>query len=265
MSTEISDESRLFYRRTLEVLNKARLPFLVGGTFALEQYTGVVRPTKDLDLFIRQDDCAAILAALERAGYVTEIRFPHWLAKATQGEQFADLIYSSGNGVCTVDDGWFRHAIAGEVMGMPAWLTPPEEMLWSKAYVMERERYDGADVAHLLWACGPVLDWRRLINRFDAHWRVLLSHLVLFGFIYPGERLKIPPWVLRELLSRLEREVETSDSDRRLCQGTLLSWAQYLGNLKEYGYRDARQEPVGTLTPHETQLVTETFQKEQEK
>ena len=61
---------------------------------------------------------------------------------------------------------------------------------------MERERYDGADVAHLLRAHGDRLDWPRLLRRFGPHWRVLLSHLVLFGFIYPGERALVPAWVM---------------------------------------------------------------------
>ncbi len=59
-------------------------------------------------------------------------------------------------------------------------------MIWSKAFIMERERYDGADIAHLILACGRDLDWRRLLGRFGRRWRVLLSHLVLFGFVYPG-------------------------------------------------------------------------------
>ena len=53
---------------------------------------------------------------------------------------------------------------------------------------MERERYDGADIAHLLRARADQLAWRRLLRRFGPHWRVLLGHLVLFGFVYPGER-----------------------------------------------------------------------------
>ena len=51
---------------------------------------------------------------------------------------------------------------------------------------MERERYDGADVAHIILAYGDRMDWRRLIDRFGRYWRVLLSHLVLYGFIYPS-------------------------------------------------------------------------------
>ncbi|MDC8448805.1 MAG: hypothetical protein LV473_10645 [Nitrospira sp.] len=47
------------------------------------------------------------------------------------------------------------------------------------------ERYDGADIAHLLHVRSEKLDWGWLLWRFDRQWRVLLSHLVLFGFVYP--------------------------------------------------------------------------------
>jgi len=268
MSTVRAPSSRLeahreFYQRSLVVLNEARIRYLVGGAFALEAYTGIARETKDLDLFLRQEDCPAALAALGRAGYATEVRFPHWLAKARNGDDCVDLIYASGNGACPVDDEWFIHAAPGEVLGMPVWLNPPEEMLWSKSYVMERDRFDGADIAHLLRACGPALDWRRLLRRFGEHWRVLLSHLVLFGFIYPCEHEKVPRWVMRELTERLEHDVSAKPMDERVCQGTFLSWCQYLVDIEQDGYRDARHPPAGPLTPEDTSLMTDTLIKEQ--
>jgi hypothetical protein len=33
-----------------------------------------------------------------------------------------------------------------------------EEVIWSKAFVTERERYDGADIMHVLLACAETLD-----------------------------------------------------------------------------------------------------------
>src|SRR6266853_3685632 len=77
----------------------------------------------------------------------------------------------------------------------------------SKAFVMERERYDGADIAHLLHARAEALDWGRLARRFGRHWRVLLSHLILFGFIYPSERTRIPEPPMRRCLHLLEEEM----------------------------------------------------------
>ncbi len=70
-------------------------------------------------------------------------------------------------------------------MDVEVLLAPPEEMIWSKSFVLERERYDGADVNHLLHACGESLDWERLLHRFDRYWEVLFSHLLLFQFAYP--------------------------------------------------------------------------------
>ena len=61
--------------------------------------------------------------------------------------------------------------------------SPAEEMIWSKAFVMERERYDGADITHILRKSGATIDWVRLLRRFGSHAAVLLSHLVLFQFV----------------------------------------------------------------------------------
>ena len=244
-------DTNAFYRRTLHVLSDARVPFLVGGSHALLNYTGIVRETKDFDLFIRQADVDPALEAVRQAGYHTEITFPHWLAKAQQGADVVDLVYSSGNGVCRVDDEWFQYAIEADVLGMPVKIAPVEELLWQKAYVMERERYDGADVAHILRTCAEQLDWDRVLRRFDSHWQLLASHLVLFGFIYPSERHRIPSRVMSNLMSRLQQELDGPPSEERVCRGTLMSRAQYLLDIGRYGYEDARLTPRGNMSPED--------------
>src|SRR5204863_630068 len=95
-------DTNAFYRRTLHVLSDAHVPFLVGGSHAYLQYTGIVRNTKDFDLFLRRDDLERALGALRDAGYRIEISFPHWLAKAYQSGDHVDLVFSSGNGICRV-------------------------------------------------------------------------------------------------------------------------------------------------------------------
>src|SRR5581483_354665 len=145
-----------------------------------------------------------------------------------------NIIFNSGNGCCPVDEKWFEHALPTEVLGIPVNLCPPEEIIWQKAFIMERERYDGADVAHLLRACGDTLDWRRLLDRFGPYWRVLLAHLVLYDFVYPGHPSPIPKWVLQELSGRLQRDSD-SNTDPALCCGTLLSREQYLVDVTEWG------------------------------
>jgi NAD(P)-dependent dehydrogenase (short-subunit alcohol dehydrogenase family) len=110
---------------------------------------------------------------------------------------------------------WFKHAIDAKLLGLRVRLCPPEETIWSKAFIMERERYDGADIAHLLRACGARLD-------------------------YPSERECIPATVLDLLLARLQSESPPAAGAGQLCQGTLLSKAQYVIDVEQWGYQDAR-------------------------
>jgi hypothetical protein len=250
-----------FYRAVV-ALNECRVPFLVGGGYALERFTGIARGMKDFDIFVRPEDCHRVLATLSAAGYRTELTFPHWLGKAFCGEHYADIIFSSGNGIARVDDDWFRYAVDGDLLGVPIKLCPVEETIWSKAYVMERERYDGADIAHLLLVCGENLDWRRLLRRFGPDWRLLLSHIILFGFAYPSERERIPDWVMQELLQNLEEEMSRPSTTERVCQGTLLSREQYLVDIECRGYKDARLFPRGNLTKAETDQWTAAVREE---
>src|SRR6266480_298283 len=233
------DKSDLPHRRSVVALQNTDIPFLIGGAYVVEVYAGVSRQTKDFDLYLRPQHVDLALDALKRAGYKTEKTFPHWLAKAKRGRDCVDLIFRAGNGLCEVDESWLERAHSSELLGSQVNLCAPEEMIWMKAYIMERERFDGADITHILQSCGQSLDWPHLVRRFGPDWRVLLSHLVLFGYIYPGERDKIPAQLMNNLVARLRSERRTAGADR-ICRGTLLSRKQYLMDIHERGFRDAR-------------------------
>lgn len=255
MSPRVSEAAAEFYVDALTRLTGARVPFLVGGAFAFERYTHIVRETKDFDVFMHRADVPGALALLSDAGYHAELTFPHWLAKVRCGPHFIDVIFSSGNGIARVDDWWFANAVTADVLGLPLRLCPVEEMIWSKAYVQERERFDGADVLHLLRACGESLDWTRVLTRFGEHWRVLLAHLVLFGFVYPDRRSAVPSWVIEELTRSLADD-GAEEPSTNLCNGALLSREQYLYDLEHFGYGDPRLEPRGRLTKEEAAIWT---------
>ena len=241
-----------FYRRTLHVLSDAAVPFLVGGSHAFLEYTGIVRNTKDFDLFLRRSDVERAMEALRGAGYRTELTFPHWLAKAWRDDDFVDLVFSSGNGMCVVDDGWFEHAVETQVLGMPVKIVPCEELLWQKCFVMERERFDGADVMHILRARAPMLHWPRLSERFGSYWPLLYAYLVLFTFVYPGEIALVPSAVLDDFAQRhLALRSSSATATDRVCQGTLVSRAQYVMDIGQYGYADARLAPRGGMSPED--------------
>jgi hypothetical protein len=239
------------YRKALNAVVKSEVPFLVGGGYALECYTGLGRPARDFDLFVRRRDIRALLDALAAEGLRTDMVFPHWLAKVYIDGDCIDLIFSSGNAVAEVDDEWFRHSLPNTMLGHSVRLCPPEEMIWSKAFIMERERYDGADIAHLIRACGERLDWRRLLDRFGPDWRVLLSHLTLFGYIYPADRHVVPSWLIPALTQRLESELRQPTLPKRICRGTLLSRQQFLTDVRRWGYIDGRLQPHGRMMPED--------------
>src|SRR5438552_1851 len=110
---KLSPATREFYQHALATLHKASVPFLVGGSYAVEAYTSSGRQVNDLDVFVCPPAKAA-LTALAEAGYNTELVFPHWLAKVGCGADFIDIIFSSGNGLCGVDETWFAYSVDAE-------------------------------------------------------------------------------------------------------------------------------------------------------
>ncbi len=243
----LAESSIRFYRHALAILTESDIPHLVGGAYAYARYTGIERHTKDFDVFIRREDFDRAAWAFRKAGYKAEMTFPFWLGKAFFNEDFVDLIWSAGNGVAVVDDRWFEHAVKDQVFGVDTQLIPAEEMIWSKGLIMERERFDGADVAHVFRAVGDRLDWNRLLERYGVYWRALYAHLVMFGFIYPSDRDKVPAWVMDELAKRMHDETQAGATGEKVCYGTIISRQQYLKDVGDWGYSDARLVH-GTMT-----------------
>lgn len=120
---------------------------------------------------------------------------------------------------------------------------------------MERERFDGADVAHTLKACGDTLDWNRLVKRFGSDWRVLWSHLILFGFIFPSKRNLIPLQLVKEFAARVLKEQSEPWVGDPVCNGTLLSRIQYELDLRVFS--DARKAVRSEMSNEEIQRWVE--------
>jgi hypothetical protein len=260
LEDEVAPATADFYRRVLRTLTDADVPFLVGGAFAHACFTGIRRSTKDLDLFIMRRDYDRVVALVQQQGWKAEMTYPHWLAKIYHGEDFVDLIFNSGNGLTPVDERWFHDNGQADVLGVPVRVANMEDSMLSKAFIMERERYDGADIAHLIQANAEHIDWAGLLDRFGAHWRVLLAHLVLFGFIYPGERHRVPGWLMAKLVSRLAAETHSPPlADPKVCGGTLLSREQYLHDVEKMGYVDGRLTNASTMTAHDVEIWTEAI------
>lgn len=234
------------YRRALSALRASKLPFAVGGAYALGVHTGIHRETKDLDIFTLPRHAGDVLKLFADLGFPSKLIARHWLGKVTWEDAVVDIIFGFRNGISQVDESWIARAREAPLFETPVPILAAEEMIWSKAFVMERTRYDGADILHLLRAGAATLDWPRLVILFGPYWALLLHYLVLFTFVYPAERSKVPDWLVRDLTIRWQLLDDLQGPE--ICQGTLLSHLQYLHDVGPRGLLDARIEPLGSLT-----------------
>lgn len=200
---------------------------MVGGGLSVVNQSDVDRPTKDLDLFVKAGDYPKILTLFQLAGFKVKIPDERWLAKAMKGKHQVDLIFSSPNYQNPVDDTWFINAKEIRLLGQKVKLLPVEEVIWCKAYVQDRTWYDGADINHLILSQAEHIDWKRLLQRMEHHWEILLGLLLNFRFVYPSERGNVPKWLMEELISRLQNQLFNPIPTDKICRGPLLSRTQY--------------------------------------
>ena len=227
-----------FYAKVLRELLDANIPFLVAGGFAVSAYTGVDRATKDLDLFTTAGVFPRLLSFLQAKGYRIAIEDERWIGKIHCNGHFIDVIFSSANGMVPVQEAWFEHARDMEVFGMRVPVLSPTEMIWSKALIKDRDRYDGADIANLILRQHEAIDWKRLLAHMDAHWEILLCLLLNFRWVFPSERDRIPRWLIEELIRRLTQQLELPQPQRKVCRGRLFSRSDYKHAIEEWGFAD---------------------------
>lgn len=240
----IPDAERDVYKRALEAVNAAGVPYIVAGAYAIYEHTGIYRKTKDLDLFFEPTAVVPAARALRDAGFRTRLEDPHWLAKATLGDYFVDVIFGMGNGVAFVDEGWIRHSRSGILAATPVRIAPAEELIWHRLFISERHRHDVADVLHLILCLGDTLDWDRLVKRVADNWPLLLAQLVLFSYVYPGHRSNVPAWVYEQLFERARTAVHRDAEDLDFTRGPLISQFSFTIDVREWGFRDPRTELV---------------------
>ncbi len=231
-------EAQEFYLDVLRILNENELPYMLGGGFAMFNYTGIVRDSKDLDIFCKPSEYPKILKVIAEHGYETELTDVRWLAKIHKNGEYIDIIFDTVNNICTVDNSWYEHAQEGEYAGVPVKFLPLVELIWCKLYVQNRERYDGSDINHMLLKQGKEMDWKRLLFRMDQHWHLLLSQLLIFQFVYPADYTEIvPKWLFDELIDRAKEQYDIPSSTEKVCRGPVIDQTQYEVDIKLWNYK----------------------------
>lgn len=236
MPNNNKDEAEAFYSKILKIINSSNIPFMIGGGLAVNKYTNIKYPVKDLDIFCKAGDYPKILNELEKSGVEIKILDERWLAQAWYKTYNVDLLFASPNYITKVDDSWFEHAQDLTLYGSKVKVIPKEELVWCKAYVQDRGRFDGADINHIILFSGKQFDWKRLLMRMENHWEILFSILINFRFVYPSERSIIPNWLIKELVTRLLNQINNPIPRDRISRGPLLSRTQYKIDLTDFGF-----------------------------
>lgn len=230
----IPKEQERLFREVLTLLQERQIPFVVAGAFALQAHTGICRNTKDLDLFLTSANADAALNSLRDEGFECEVCDPVWLFKAHRNGFFVDLITGMSNGAIAVDDSWIERATLAEIHGVQTKVLGPEELLASKLFVTRRERFDGADIAHIIYGTKGELDWSRVLSLAGEHWELLFWALVLFRYAYPAQTSYVPQRLWCDLLVRFQNAVFHPDSSAKF-RGSLIDDKMFAIDVREWG------------------------------
>lgn len=246
----IPEEEREVYRRALQALNDAPVPYVVAGAYAIYEHTGIYRQTKDLDIFVEPTAMLPAARALHDAGFVMRLEDLHWLAKGFIGDRFVDLIYGMGNAVAFIDNDWVKYSRSGVLAAQPVRIAPAEELIWHRLFINERHRHDMSDIVHLLLCVADTLDWKRLMARVGPHWPLLLAQLQMFSYVYPGYRSNVPSWVIEQLIEQARANIGRDEEDADLTWGPMISRFSFAIDVREWGFADPRGEMVRQARTH---------------
>lgn len=241
-----SDKQESLFREVIDLMEQKRVPFVISGAFALHEHTGIWRDTKDLDLFLPTREVGRALEILEKDGFETEILDVVWLAKAKRDGFFVDLITGMSNGVIRVDYSWIRHASRAQVFGRSVRVLAPEELIASKIFVTRRERFDGADICHVIYGTRGKIDWQRLLVLVGDHWEMLFWQLVLYHYTYPADTGYVPGEIWDELLNRFKVELAHPNTGAAF-RGSLIDEKMFAIDVAEWGKRDILEEQRSKL------------------
>jgi hypothetical protein len=202
-SHRLPEEEWRVYQRVAQEARGAGVRFGFGGAFATAVYTGELRNTKDFDFYILPEDREAMKEAISRAGLTDYFdRRPYdrsWIYRASTGDVLVDAIWAMANQRAIVDPQWLSLGPLVEIRGEQMRAIPIEELIWSKLYVLQRDRSDWGDVLNLIGAQAQSIDWERLIDRIAVDAPLLAGALSVFAWLDPARARGIPVAVWQQL------------------------------------------------------------------
>jgi hypothetical protein len=190
------------YRRVIAAARERGIPFAIGGGLAAMTYAEQWRNTKDLDIYSLSSDKARLIQLLSELGladyYEIEAYDRKWIYRSHTGDVIVDVIWAMANQRAQVDEGWLQGPEV-EAGGERFRLLAPEEVIWSKLYVLQHDRCDWPDCLNVLYGVGPYLDWRRLLRNLGRDTPLLRGLLSVFSWLAPQRARDLPAFVWDQL------------------------------------------------------------------
>jgi hypothetical protein len=199
----ISEEDWSVYSAFLKQALMSEIRFAIGGAFALAVYTNHLRNTKDLDIYVLPSDRDRMIEITKHCGfsdYFSLLPYDrHWIYRSCCGPHIVDLIWAMPNRRAQVDERWLTAGPTISARGFTLKTVPIEELMWSKMYVVQRERCDWPDIMNLLYFSGSIIDWEHLLSRVADDGPLLKAVLTVFDWLHPGRSVQIPDYVWQRL------------------------------------------------------------------
>ena len=195
----MSDQQWKTYRCVLVEAAASGPGFALGGAFAVATHTGCLRNTKDLDIYVLPAERQRMIDVLHRCGledYYSRLPYDRgWIFRGTRDDAIVDVIWGMPNRRAEIDDQWITRGPKLQVRDQVLSMVPAEELIWSKLYVMQRQRCDWPDVLNLLYYTVGTLDWSHLLDRFGHDTPLLSGVLSVFSWLCPERADSIPAWL----------------------------------------------------------------------
>jgi hypothetical protein len=207
------------YKCVLDRAIREQVPFALGGGLAVGVYTGKGRYTKDLDLYILPEQREWAINVVSQCGlqdyYETKPYDRNWIYRAHDGDVIVDSIWAMANRRAEVDLGWLERGPEIDMFGQKFRVIPPEELIWSKLYVLQRDRCDWPDILNLISATGSSLDWNHLMSRVEHDLPLMRGLLSVFSWVSPERAAQFPAWLWRKLDLAPAEQVEDPEGRPR--------------------------------------------------
>jgi hypothetical protein len=191
------------YHGVIREASNRGLRFAVGGSLAMAVYAGRVRKSKDLDLYTTPAKKDGLIEALGHLGlqdYYERLPYDRsWIYRATTDDTIVDIIWAMANHRTVVDDDWLVRGPEIRFGSETLKLIPLEEMIWSKLYILQRDRCDWPDILNLLDTAGHQVDWERLLDRIGEDTSLLAGVLNVYCWLRSDNARRLPEWLWARL------------------------------------------------------------------